>query len=51
MELFSKQFGDRVLQMFREDRPLLVTIPVKPLPFVNRLKSENPAAVIVEVIG
>ncbi|KAG8305109.1 hypothetical protein J6590_076982 [Homalodisca vitripennis] len=51
MELFSKDFSNKVKQIFCENRVLLVTIPVRPLPYVDRLKSEHPSAVVIEVNG
>lgn len=49
MELLSKKFGDKVSQKFKENCVILATIPIRPMPFVNRLKSEGPNIVVIEV--
>lgn len=50
MELFSNDFGCRVKQIFQENRVVLATVPIKPLPLINQLKSANPSAAVIEVI-
>ncbi|XP_054289041.1 nucleoside-triphosphatase THEP1 [Macrosteles quadrilineatus] len=49
MELCSKRFGENVLRLFKDNRIVIATIPIRPLPFVSQLKSENPSAVVIEV--
>lgn len=49
MELFSKEFTNKVLKIFKGNSIILATIPVKPLPFVDRIKSEHPLGLVIEV--
>lgn len=49
MELLSYEFGNKVKQIFKENRVILATIPNRPLPFVNQLKSQNPLVAVIEV--
>lgn len=49
MELFSNDFGHRVKQIFQENRVVLATVPLKPLPYIKQLKSANPSAAVIEV--